>query len=115
MLDTRKYRQEGNIYIQGVIKGRVTVAAAQSVVVTGDLMLAGGMNGDDLLGLVATNTVEIMHPRIQQFEWTNCTGLNWFGSCTRGSWQYRTFSGEGYYPTSETWPKRVANPLTGFN
>lgn len=115
MLDTRKYRQEGNIYIQGVIKGRVTVAAAQSVVVTGDLMLAGGLNGDDLLGLVATNTVEIMHPRIQKFEWTNCTRLANNGSCNqRGSWQYRTWSGEGYYP-SGTWPKRVANPLTGAN
>ena len=121
MLDTRKYRQEGNIYIQGVIKGRVTVAAAQSVVVTGDLMLAEGLNGDDLLGLVATNTVEIMHPRMERYEWTNCNRSQNRGwpyndtICNRtGAWEYRNLSGNVYYPAA-TWPQRVANPLTGAN
>jgi len=32
------------------------------VVLTGDLMLAGGLNGADMVGLVATNSVEVFHP-----------------------------------------------------
>lgn len=118
MLDTRKYRNEGNIYIQGVLKGRVTVAAAQSVVVTGDLMLAGGLNDDDLLGLVATNTVEIIHPRMATVEWTNCVKTNSAQtSCSsRGAWNYRLLqSAEAHMEDDYSWPKRVANPLTGMN
>lgn len=116
MTDPRKFRGEGNVYIEGVIKGRVTVAAAQSVVVTGDLMLAGGLNGDDLLGLVATNTVEIMHPRLHTYLWTNCTRTNSSGSsCSqRGSWAYRDLRGDNAatYPPG-TWPRRIADPTTG--
>lgn len=56
------YCQEGNVYVEGVVKGRVSIAAEQSVVVTGDIVLAGGLNGTDMFGLVATNSVQIYHP-----------------------------------------------------
>ncbi len=123
MTDARKYRGEGNVYVEGVLNGRVTVAAAQSVVVTGDLLLAEGLNGDDLLGLVATNTVEIMHPRLHRFEWTNCvakhatpTNHTCAGSGTngtRGTWMYRDLYGDlaATYP-SGTWPRRIPDPTT---
>jgi hypothetical protein len=64
MLEAPKKCQEGNLYAQGVVAGQVTVAAAQSVIVTGDLVLAGGLNGPDMLGLVATNSVEVFHPEL---------------------------------------------------
>ncbi|WP_426592050.1 hypothetical protein ACPPVS_09615 [Cellulomonas sp. McL0617] len=60
--ETTKYCQEGNLYVQGVLKGRTTLAAEQSVVATGDMVLAGGLNGPDMLGMVATNSVEVYHP-----------------------------------------------------
>lgn len=62
MTETTKYCQVGNLYVQGVVKGRVTLASSQSVITTGDLVLAGGLNGTDMLGLVATNSVEVYHP-----------------------------------------------------
>jgi len=62
MAETNKYCQQGNLYIEGVVQGRVTIAAAQSLVLTGDLVLAGGLNGTDMVGLVATNSVEVFHP-----------------------------------------------------
>ncbi len=42
----------------------MTVAAEQSVVLTGDLVLAGGVSLDspDMVGLVATNSIEVFHP-----------------------------------------------------
>lgn len=62
MKEATKYCQEGNLYVQGTVKGRVTLAAAQSVILTGDIMLAGGLTGSDMVGLVATNSVEVFHP-----------------------------------------------------
>jgi hypothetical protein len=57
---------KGNAYIQGTLLGRVTVAAQNSIVITGDLTLQNP-NSNDLLGLVASNSVEIMHPWIVNF------------------------------------------------
>ncbi|WP_448629390.1 pilus assembly PilX family protein [Cellulomonas soli] len=67
MNEATKYCAEGNVYVEGVLKGRVTVAAAQSVVVTGDIVLAGGLTGTDMLGLVATNSVEAFHPWVATY------------------------------------------------
>jgi hypothetical protein len=53
---------QGNVYVQGTLQGRVTVAAENSIVATGDLRLQGGLNGSDILGLVAGNSVEVYHP-----------------------------------------------------
>ena len=65
---------QGNLFIEGVVKGRVTVAAQNNIVVTGDLLnpsvstpLDGSGNvkvagGTDMLGLVAANSVVVYHP-----------------------------------------------------
>lgn len=104
MQDARKYTGEGNVYVEGVVKGRVTVAAAQSVVVTGDLVLAGGSSGADLVGLVATNSVEVMHP------WIVTYGA--YRSGGRYYWNASPNSG-GTDVTSPSWPHRIADPARG--
>lgn len=71
-----QYCGQGNVYIEGTLQGRVTVAAENSIVVTGDLLLANGPNGQDILGLVAGNNIEVMHPWVQQ-----CTQFNRNGTC----------------------------------
>jgi Tfp pilus assembly protein PilX len=107
-----KYCGEGNVYVQGVVKGRVTVAAAQSVVVTGDLVLAGGLDGTDMVGLVAASTVEVMHPRLvtvsseQVCDWASCT---WRWGAARGEGE----AGAGAYAGEGTWPRRVVDPRAG--
>jgi hypothetical protein len=59
---------QGNAYVQGTLKGRVTVATQNSIVVTGDVKLAGGANGSDLMGLVAANSVEVFHPIVSTYD-----------------------------------------------
>ena len=120
MLETTKYCGAGNLYAEGVVKGRVTLAAAQSIVVTGDLVLAGGLSGTDMLGLVATNSVEVFHPRLgtvgaqavctrywsngtcrtygSSFEWKTTTT----GDVEVGGWprRYKENGAAGYTPSS---------------
>jgi hypothetical protein len=112
MLDARKYRGEGNVYLQGVLSGRVTIAAAQSIVVTGDLLLADGLNGGDILGLVATNSVEVMHPRVQTVTSTR-QSVSCGRHCTYYVYSWGTPS-DGAYPAT-TWPQRIPDPATGTN
>ncbi|MBI9115354.1 pilus assembly PilX family protein [Sanguibacter suaedae] len=118
MTETTRYRGEGNLYVQGTLKGRVTVAAAQSIIVTGDVVLAGGTNGSDMLGLVATNSVEVMHPRMATRTYNReCQATDRRGNCTRWS-AYRWFNtnegeaGVNPYAGEGTWPKRVTDPST---
>lgn len=109
MTETTKTCQEGNLYVEGTVNGRVTVAAAQSVITTGDLVLAGGRNGDDILGLVATNSVEVFHPRLTTYEWERR-----YSDCRTWGWGSRTYQ---YCPTSASevgsWPTRYTDPTTG--
>lgn len=115
MLETTKYCGAGNLYAEGVVKGRVTLAAAQSIIVTGDLVLAGGLSGTDMLGLVATNSVEIFHPRLGTVGATaECTRYWSNGSCrTYGSPQWLTTT-TGDAEVSG-WPRRYKeNGAAGF-
>ncbi|AEE46131.1 pilus assembly PilX family protein [Cellulomonas fimi] len=118
MLETTKFCGEGNVYVEGVVQGRVTVAAAQSVVVTGDLVLAGGLSGNDrdMLGLVATNSVEVFHPRVGRVDaYRPCIAWYSNGSCRTQSstWSWNTAA-----PTNEAevsgWPTRYTDPSTGL-
>ena len=109
MSEAKKVCAEGNLYVEGTLKGRTTVAAAQSVIVTGDLVLAGGMSGSDMLGLVATNSVEVFHPQLASYvsrsRYPNCA--------TYGSGQptYQYCAGQ---PAAVTgWPTRYNDPTTG--
>jgi hypothetical protein len=57
----------GNVYIEGTVKGRVTVAASNNVIVTGDLLVDGvtppaAAAGSSMVGLVAANSVVVYHP-----------------------------------------------------
>jgi hypothetical protein len=93
-----RYCGKGNAYIEGVLKGRTTVATANSIIVTGDLVLAGGAAGTDMLGLVAVNSVEVFHPWVDT--WTrSCT--RWWGCSYR--WQDSPDEVNG-------WPHRYTDP-----
>lgn len=115
MLEVTKYCGQGNLYAEGVLKGRVTLAAAQSIIMTGDLVMAGGTGtgSTDMLGLVATNAVEVFHPRVGTVKSIGkCTKTDPVdGSCTK----YSTTQFE--WTTKVTgeadvagWPRRYKEP-----
>jgi hypothetical protein len=52
----------GTVYVRGRVDSSVTVAAADDVVVTGDLTLADGTGGADVVGLIAGTYVWVYHP-----------------------------------------------------
>ncbi len=54
--------RNGDAFIEGTLKGQLTVATDNTIVETWQLQYANGVNGSDLLGLVANNFVEIYHP-----------------------------------------------------
>jgi Tfp pilus assembly protein PilX len=109
MLETTKSCDKGNLYVEGTLKGRTTVAADQSVIVTADLVLAGGSTGTDMLGLVATNSVEVMHPRLGTITSTK-TNPSCNSNCTY-KWG-TTVTGEG---ETTGWKHRYSDPTTGSN
>jgi Tfp pilus assembly protein PilX len=78
------YCGNGNAYVEGTLKGRVTLAAQNNVIVTGDLLLSStalgaAPTGSDMLGLVASNSVVNYHP-------VNSSGNNLIGISDR--WIY---------------------------
>ena len=48
----------------------MTLATSNSITVTGDLVLANGLAGTDMLGLVAANSVEVFHPSVDTYACT---------------------------------------------
>ena len=54
--------QDGDAFVKGTLSGRLTIAADNNIDIIGSLTYAGGTGGNDLLGLVANNYVEIYHP-----------------------------------------------------
>jgi hypothetical protein len=72
----------GTAYVDGTLKGRVTISAENNVVITGSVLYQGGENGTDALGLIADNSVQVYHPISK-------------GSCTQdsGSWQWNRWTG----------------------
>lgn len=57
-------RCAGDVFVEGTLDGRLTIAAENNIVISNDLVYRGGRGAgsDDMLGLVANNFVEIMHP-----------------------------------------------------
>jgi hypothetical protein len=74
------------------------MAAENSIMVTGDVVLADGINGTDLVGLVAGNSVNVFHPWID----------NWRKSGSTWGWANAPVE-------NNTWPKRYVDPGTGSN
>lgn len=71
----------GTVYVEGTLKGRLTLAADNNIIVTGNVLYAGGVSGTDALGFVASNSVRIYHPvRCSRKtdgacdQWANITG-----------------------------------------
>ncbi len=113
MTESSKFCGQGNLYAEGVLNGRVTISAEQSVVVTGDLVLAGGMNGDDMLGLVATNSVEVFHPRLVTVTSTStCTSTNSHNQCNGWLYSWGPPSAEAEV---SGWPVRYREPSASVN
>ncbi|WP_141015619.1 hypothetical protein [Nocardioides sambongensis] len=52
----------GTVYLEGKLRGRLTVAAENNIVITDDLTYSGGRTGTDALGLIANESVKIYHP-----------------------------------------------------
>jgi hypothetical protein len=54
--------RNGDVFLQGTLKGRLTIASDNNIEIVGNTTYAGGIGGNDLLGLVANNYIEIYHP-----------------------------------------------------
>jgi hypothetical protein len=96
---------QGNVYIEGTVKGRVTIAAENNVVVTGDMLLSSTTKGDgptgtDIVGLVASNSVQVYHP-VQRTKNAGSTTQTGSKSCN---------SSVGGWPTSN--PKNSNDSIT---
>jgi hypothetical protein len=53
---------QGDAFVEGQLRGRLTVQAENNVVITGNLTYATGVNGTDMLGLVGDNAVAVYRP-----------------------------------------------------
>ncbi len=54
--------RDGDVFVQGTLKGQLTIAAANNIIITGNTSYSGGTSGTSLLGLVANNFVQVRHP-----------------------------------------------------
>ena len=54
--------RNGDVFIEGTLKGQLTVAAENNIDITWNLQYNSGVNGTDLLGLIANNFIEVYHP-----------------------------------------------------
>jgi hypothetical protein len=95
-----QYCGQGNAYVEGTVQGRVTVAAENSIVLTEDVKVTS-LNGTDMLGLVAGNSVEVFQPVVSTYE---CAKEG-----TRGSGRNKVTYCQGYKaPTSPSFPHAAA-------
>ncbi|GAB2458688.1 hypothetical protein [Xylanimonas ulmi] len=95
-----KYASLGNLLVEGIVDGQVTFAAAKSVVITGDVLLQGGRQGDDVVGIVAGTSIEVFRPFVARFDAQNC--------------EHTCVWSDNMDPKLvEGWPSRYADPSTG--
>jgi Tfp pilus assembly protein PilX len=70
----------GTVYLSGTLKGRLTVAADNNILLVDHLKYSGGRTGTDAMGLIAQNSVQIYHP-------TRATCTRYYnGRCTSYSY-----------------------------
>jgi hypothetical protein len=84
--DANQYAcRDGDVFVQGQLKGQLTIAAANNILITGNLTYSGGTGGTSLLGLVANNFVHVRHPVQLQTTTYNPPQSSQPSSCS-GSW-----------------------------
>ncbi len=54
--------RDGDAFVEGTLKGRLTIAADNNIDITWNLTYQSGTGGTDLLGLIANNFIEVWHP-----------------------------------------------------
>ena len=65
--DTTTYGcRNGDAFIEGTLKGQLTIASENNIDITWSMTYNSGVGGNDLLGLIANNYIEVYHP-------TSCT------------------------------------------
>lgn len=74
--------RDGDVFVQGTLKGQLTIAVANNVVVTGNTTYNGGTTGTSLLGLVANNFVQVRHPLRLQTTTYNPVQTNQPAACS---------------------------------
>jgi hypothetical protein len=72
--------RNGDVFLQGTLKGRLTIAAENNIDVIGNVTYQGGTGGSDLLGLIANNYVEIYHPVASSSAPTSCRETSGYNS-----------------------------------
>jgi hypothetical protein len=78
--------KNGDVFVEGTLAGQLTIASENNIDITQNLQYKNGVNGTDLLGLVANNYVEIYHP-------VSCTSGN-SGSCNLAATFPSAYSGD---------------------
>jgi len=52
----------GDVFVEGVLSGRLTIAAKNDIITTASVTYKNGMTGSDVLGLIADGDVAVYHP-----------------------------------------------------
>lgn len=97
---------QGNVYVEGTVNGRVTIAAENNVIVTNDLLLRSTAAGDapagtDIVGLVAANSVQVYHPVARSRSNVNSVSSSYYCDSTVDG--FPTFSGSNNQTYTCTW------------
>jgi hypothetical protein len=82
--------RDGDVFVQGQLKGQLTIASANNINITGSLTYNGGTTGTSLLGLVANNFVQVRHPVQLQTTTYNPVQTNQPANCSN-SWDRTDF------------------------
>jgi hypothetical protein len=71
---------KGDVFLKGTLKGRLTIAADNNIDVIDNVQYQGGTGGNDILGIVANNYVEIYHPVDLKTQTTQPSTQSWCDS-----------------------------------
>ena len=79
----------GDVFLEGTLKGGLTIGAENNISIIGNTKYAGGVTGTDVLGLVANGAVKVFHPvdcddNTSTCDMTRKAGAHFNGSLTGG-------------------------------
>jgi hypothetical protein len=80
----------GDVFIEGILKGQLTVGAENNINIIGNTTYATGVTGTDVLGLVSNGAVQVFHPvdcsdGDSSCDMTRRAGAHFNGSLTGGT------------------------------